>query len=158
MGNSNSNFNAGKNTEILSKLKNLLAESESKPAVVAECNNLITNLKNLIENSEEHSGHSGRSMTNDFKVNAVSGDTEPGVTAAQIDIVAVDMPSRNVFESSEAKPSMMGGMIDEMIGGMSLMEGGSYLLDNLKSLLGLVQNLPMNQMKWISMSIILNNY
>ena len=144
MGNSNSNFSAGKNKEILDKLKNLLAESESKPEIMAGCNELVSKLKSLVEESESNTG--GRSMSNDFKVNAVSGDSEnlpgPEIIAAEIDIVAVGvpsssavgMPSHATFETTEKKPnepSMMNKM-DEMFGGS--------IMDGIKSLFGAANN------------------
>jgi len=129
MGNSNSNFNTAKNADIINKLKNLLAESEAKPQVMTECNEVISKLKTLIEESETQHGHS---MTNDIKVDAVTGDTEPEVVAAEVDILAVDMPSHSVFESTEKSKS---NMMD-----MSIMEGGAYIIDNLKNLLGAANN------------------
>ena len=136
MGNSNSNFSAGKNKEMLDKLKNLLAESESNPEIMAGCNDLFSKLKTLVEESESNTG--GRSMSNDFKVNAVSGDSEnlpgPEIIAAEIDIVAVGVPSRAAFETTEKKPtepSMMNKM-DEMFGGS--------IMDGIKSLFGAANN------------------
>ena len=135
MGNSNSNFSTGKNKEILDKLKNLLAESESKPEIMAGCNDLISKLKTLVEDSEANTG--GRYMSNDFKVNAVSGDSEnlpaPEIVAAEIDVVAVGMPSRSAFETTEkpAETNIMASM-DEMFGGS--------IMDGIKSLLGAANN------------------
>jgi hypothetical protein len=135
MGNSNSNFNAGKNKEILNKLKNLLAESESNPEIMAGCNDLISKLKTLVEDSEVNTG--GQFMSNDFKVNAVTGDSEnlpaPEIVAAEIDVVAVGMPSHSAFETTEkpAESNIMASM-DEMFGGS--------IMDGIKSLLGAANN------------------
>ena len=128
MGNSNSNYSAGKNKEILDKLKNLLAESESKPEIMAGCNDLVSKLKSLVEESEINTG--GYSMSNDIKVNAVSGDSEnllePETMVAEVD---VGMPSSSAFQTTEnpVELSMMASM-DEMLGGS--------IMDGIKSLLG----------------------
>ena len=142
MGNSNSNFSAGKNKEILDKLKNLLAESESKPEIMAGYNDLVSKLKTLVEDSEENTG--GYSMSNDFKVNAVSGDSEnllgSELVVNEIDAVggvpyssAIEMPPHSAFETTEkSNESNIMASMDEMFGGS--------IMDGIKRLLGAANN------------------